>query len=104
MDTPDLECSCGHTDVASNNLIVCHAVEVEHNGDHEASVAYIAATPRTEENKNYIKRQLQDFLSGNPPEDFVRGPGEANFKLYTGEAGILGGEAGRRAMGFDLIA
>jgi hypothetical protein len=82
---------------------MCHAVEVEHNGDHDASVAYIAATPRTEENKSYIKRQLEDFLDGRPPEDFRRGPGERSFKLHTGEAGILGGEAGRRAMGFDLI-
>ncbi|KIW91475.1 uncharacterized protein Z519_07441 [Cladophialophora bantiana CBS 173.52] len=83
---------------------MCHAVEVEHNGDHEASVAYIAATPRTDENKHYIKRQLEDFLNGLPPEDFRRGPGERSFQLFTGEKGILGGDAGRRAMGFDLIA
>lgn len=83
---------------------MCHAVEVEHNGDHAASVAYIAATPRTEENKRYIKGQLEDFLKGNPPEDFRKGPNENTFKLFTGERGILGGEAGRRAMGFDLIA
>ncbi|EXJ92171.1 hypothetical protein A1O3_00721 [Capronia epimyces CBS 606.96] len=83
---------------------MCHAVEVEHNGDHEASVAYIAATPRTEENKRYIKGQLEDFLQGIPPEDFRKGPSEKTFKLFTGESGILGGEAGRKAMGFDLIA
>ncbi len=94
----------GHTNADADNLTVCHAVEVEHNGDHEASVAYIAATPRTKENKSYIKRQLEDYLKGNPPEDFARGPREANFKLHAGEAGILCGEAGRRAMGFDLIA
>ncbi|KIW66464.1 hypothetical protein PV04_05799 [Phialophora macrospora] len=82
---------------------MCHAVEVEHNGAHDASVAYVAATPRTAENKSYIKRQLEDYLDGKPPEDFPRGPGERSFKLHTGEAGILGGEAGRRAMGFDLI-
>jgi hypothetical protein len=83
---------------------MCHAVEVDHNGDHEASVAYIAATPRTRENKSYIKRQLEDFLEGQPPEDFRSGSREKDFKLFTGDAGILGGEAGRRAMGFDLIA
>ncbi|KIX93494.1 uncharacterized protein Z520_10672 [Fonsecaea multimorphosa CBS 102226] len=82
---------------------MCHAVEVEHNGDHEASVAYIAATPSTNENKRYIKRQLQDMLNGIPPEDFRRGPAEKNFHLYTGEKGLLGGDAGRRAMGFDLL-
>ncbi|KIX05671.1 uncharacterized protein Z518_03643 [Rhinocladiella mackenziei CBS 650.93] len=83
---------------------MCHAVEVEHNGDHEASVAYIAATPRTEGNKRYIKGQLEDFLQGIPPEDFRKGSREINFKMFTGENGILSGESGRRAMGFDLIA
>jgi hypothetical protein len=82
---------------------MCHAVEVDHNGDHDASVMYIAAAPRTRENKSYIKRQLEDFLEGRPPEDFQGGSREKDFKLFTGEAGILGGEAGRRAMGFDLI-
>lgn len=83
---------------------MCHAVEVDHHGDHDASVAYIAATPRTEQNKSYIRAQLEDFLSGAPPEDFRTGSDESHFKLFTGEASILGGEAGRRAMGFDLIA
>jgi hypothetical protein len=33
------------------------------------------------------------------------GTSEKNFKLlFTGESGIPGGEARRRAMGFDLIA
>jgi hypothetical protein len=49
---------------------MCHAVEVDHSGDHDASVAYIAATPTTEENKKYIKAQLQDFLEGGAPMDF----------------------------------
>ncbi|KAJ9614904.1 hypothetical protein H2204_014303 [Knufia peltigerae] len=82
---------------------MCHAVEVEHNGDHEASVAYIAATPRTEQNMNYVKHQLEDMLNGIPPEDFRRGSSEKTFKMFTGEKSNLGGEAGRRAMGFDLI-
>lgn len=82
---------------------MCHAVEVEHNGDHEASVMYIAATPSTEENKRYIKRQLEDLLDNRNPEDFGRGPGERNFQMFTGEKGLLGGEAGKRAMGFELL-
>jgi hypothetical protein len=49
---------------------MCHAVEVDDNGDHDASVAYIAATPTTEENTRYIKGQLRDFLEGRAPEDF----------------------------------
>jgi hypothetical protein len=51
---------------------MCHAVEVDHSGDHDASVAYIAATPTTEENKKYIKAQLQDFLEGGAPMDFQK--------------------------------
>ncbi|KAI1615027.1 hypothetical protein EDD37DRAFT_398968 [Exophiala viscosa] len=83
---------------------MCHAVEVEHEGDHDASVTYIAATPRTEQNMSYVKGQLEDFLKGVPPEDFRKGPREKDFKLFTGEKGILSGEAGRRAFGFDLIS
>ena len=82
---------------------MCHAVEVDHNGDHEASVAYIAATPSTDENRKYIKGQLDDFLAGIPPEDFRGGSSERDFRLFTGEKGILSGDDGRRAMGFDLI-
>ena len=82
---------------------MCHAVEVDHHGDHEASVAYIAATPTTEENQKYIKGQLQDLMRGVPPEDFRGGSSEKDFKLFTGERGILSGEEGRRAMGFHLI-
>ena len=78
---------------------MCHAVEVEHQGENEASVAYIAATPRTKQNETYIKRQLEDFLAGNPPEDFRCGPKEKDFKFFMGEAGILSGEAGRRPWG-----
>ncbi|KAL6399647.1 hypothetical protein AUP68_17052 [Ilyonectria robusta] len=81
---------------------MCHAVEVEHTGDHDSSVAYIAATPRTAENISYVKGQLEDFLNGLPPEDFRAGPKEHEFNLFTGEKGIIG-EAGRSAMGFGLV-
>ncbi|KKY20013.1 hypothetical protein UCRPC4_g04278 [Phaeomoniella chlamydospora] len=82
---------------------MCHAVEVDHNGDHEASVAYIAATPSTDVNKAYIAAQLKDFLEGRPPEDF-RNPKkkltvEKDFVGYSGERAILSPE-GRLAMGF----
>jgi hypothetical protein len=82
---------------------MCHAVEVEHHGDHDASVAYIAATPSTKQNKSYIKGQLEDFLKGVPPEDFRAGAKEREFKLFTGEKGLLSGEEGRKAMGFHLL-
>jgi hypothetical protein len=83
---------------------MCHAVEVDHNGDHDASMAYIAATPSTEVNKKYVKAQLKDFLEGRAPEDFrsenKKVSIEKNFKGYTGEASIFS-EASRKAMGFE---
>lgn len=82
---------------------MAHAVEVEHNGVNEASVAYIAATPSTEQNKTYIKEQLEGFLEGVPPKDFQHNNCTNEMKLegFVGEKGILS-EGGRRAMGFGL--
>jgi hypothetical protein len=82
---------------------MCHAVEVEHSGKDDASVVYIAAVPTTPMNIRYIKKQLQDFLSGSPPEDFYsQGIDETKLKGYLGEQGIPNGEAGRVAMGYKL--
>lgn len=83
---------------------MCHAVEAEHHGDHEACVAYIAATPSTKVNKNYMKQQAEGFLTGMAPLDFSRGVNEQALELYTGEASILSGEHGRQAMGLGLVA
>jgi hypothetical protein len=90
-------------DTIGGTADMCHAVEVDHNGDHDASVAYIAATPSTEENKQYIKGQLEDFLNGMPPEDFRGGSREKFFDGFLGEAGIFNCEEGRCAMGVDLL-
>jgi hypothetical protein len=86
---------------------MCHAVEVEHHGLGEASVAYIAATPSTEQNKKYMQQQLEDFLKSVAPLNFrhsLHDLGEKDTSLdgYVGEKGILS-EDGRRAMGFDLL-
>jgi hypothetical protein len=81
---------------------MCHAVEVEHSGKDDASVVYIAATPTTPNNIRYIKSQLQDFLTGHPPEGFPSGMDETKLKGYLGEGGIVNGKAGRAAMGFGL--
>lgn len=82
---------------------MCHAVEVEHKGDHEASVIYIAATPSTPVNKQYISHQLEAFREGKAPKDFSGiGVGmipETELVGYKGEAAILSAE-GRKAMGF----
>jgi hypothetical protein len=82
-----------------------HAVEVDHFGDHDASVAYVAATPTTELNKIYMKKQAEAFLDdGKVPEDFVgsKVEREGGFRGWVGEKGILSGEEGRRAAGIML--
>ncbi|KAJ9131784.1 DUF1479-domain-containing protein [Pleurostoma richardsiae] len=79
---------------------MCHAVEVEHRGDGISSVAYVAATPTTKINEEYIQRQLQDFLAGTAPEDFRGGCNESAFKGYPGSDIVLNGDAGRRAVGY----
>ncbi len=79
-----------------------HAVEIEHIGDGVSSVAYVAATPTTEINLAYVKRQLDAFLSGTPPEDFPNGCNESALKGYPGSDIILNGDIGRRAVGFTV--
>ncbi|KAF4629193.1 hypothetical protein G7Y89_g8961 [Cudoniella acicularis] len=80
-----------------------HGVDPEHNGTHDSSVLYIAAVPTTPDNVEYMKGQVADFTAGVPPEDFRKnGTDETKFKGYMGEAGILNGEKGRRAAGFEL--
>ena len=81
-----------------------HAVEVDHLGKDDASVVYIAATPTTEMNKIYVKKQAEDFLNGGAvPGDFQseneRDKKERVFKGWVGEGGILSGLEGRLAMG-----
>lgn len=82
-----------------------HAVEVEHNGSQYSSVAYVGATPSTPANRAYVKEQLRLFELGLPPHDFSQGEGavkESDMIGYVGEKAILGGEAGRMAMGYGL--
>ncbi|CZR51284.1 uncharacterized protein PAC_01159 [Phialocephala subalpina] len=81
-----------------------HAVEVEHLGEQDASVVYVAATPTTEINKEYMRGQVKAFLDGGKvPKDFGGNytieRDEATFKGWIGEKGILSGEEGRRAAG-----
>jgi len=48
-----------------------HAVESEHTGKGESCVVYVAATPRTGVNEEYIGKQVEAFLGGGKvPEDF----------------------------------
>ena len=84
---------------------MCHAVEVEHKGTHDSSVVYVAATPTTEANVDYMKRQYEDFVKGDPPFDFATLNGavnESGHRGYLGVKALLSGEAGRKAAGYGL--
>ena len=82
-----------------------HAVEVDHVGDHDASVVYVGAVPTTEVNTAYIKGQLQRFINGGQtPSDFEHKNlvPESTFEGFLSERGILGGVEGRKALGFYI--
>jgi hypothetical protein len=80
-----------------------HAVEVDHFGKHDASVAYVAATPTTENNVAYMKKQAEAFMDGGrAPGDFSAAMKEGEFKGWLGGKPILSGEEGRRAAGLML--
>lgn len=81
---------------------MCHAVEIEHKGTGISSVAYVAATPTTDINLAYVRRQLDAFLSGTSPEDFPGGCNESMLKGYPGNEVILNGDAGKKAVGFAM--
>ena len=79
-----------------------HAVEVDHFGDHDASAAHVAATPTTELNKIYMKKQAEVFLDGGKISEYFIGSKverERSFKEMAWGRGILIGEEGRRAAG-----
>ncbi|KAH8590336.1 hypothetical protein B0O99DRAFT_552441 [Bisporella sp. PMI_857] len=80
---------------------VCHAVDPNHEGTENASVAYVAACPTTQINTEYVKAQLQAISSGQAPPDFHPGSGsdERMFKGYKGHRD-LSMEA-RKAYGYD---
>ena len=80
---------------------MCHAVDTEHKGEGDSSVLYIAATPSTEENIQYIHAQREAFLEGYVPPDFQAKERiyslEPKYKGYQGQAGIVSPE-GRNAL------
>jgi hypothetical protein len=81
---------------------MCHAVEVEHKGKGISSVVYVAASPTTDINVQYMRGQLNDFLDGVSPEDFRGGCYEKALKGFPGESAILNGQEGRKAVGFAV--
>ncbi|KAJ5370447.1 uncharacterized protein N7496_006539 [Penicillium cataractarum] len=66
---------------------VCHAVDPEHVGNIEASVAYIAATPTTRINKEHMRGQYDKMALGLAPPDYSDGVDESKFKGFQGFEG-----------------
>lgn len=79
---------------------MCHAVDAEHIGHQDASVAYIAATPTTPTNRKYMQRQYDLMAAGLPPPDFVtHGVDESRLTGFEGFAADP--ELFKRHMGFS---
>ncbi|KAI1046564.1 hypothetical protein LB505_014149 [Fusarium chuoi] len=82
---------------------VCHAVDTEHLGTNNASVAFIAACPTTPANETYIKEQVIATLEGRPSADYADGNDldESTLNGYVGLDGLNDGA--RKAFGFHLL-
>jgi hypothetical protein len=66
---------------------VCHAVDPDHRGKMEASVAYIAATPTTRLNTIQMRLQYEKMVAGLPPPDYQDGVEESKFAGFQGFKG-----------------
>ncbi|KAL2206098.1 DUF1479-domain-containing protein [Sarocladium strictum] len=82
---------------------LCHAVDTDHLGKNNASVAFIGACPSTTINKRYVKKQLEATLAGHTSPDYSGDDDldETTLKGYMG-LGDLSAEA-KKAFGFDLL-
>ncbi|KAF4124833.1 DUF1479 domain protein [Geosmithia morbida] len=81
---------------------MCHAVDPDHQGSLDASVAYIGACPTTEINKRYVKSQLEAALAGKPPPDCLGlETDETTLDGYKGFDHVSA--EGKAALGFGLL-
>ena len=81
---------------------MCHAVDPEHRGSGDASVAYIAACPTTKTNKEYVRSQLKAALAGQAPPDCIGvHVNETTLKGYKGYNNVS--KEGKVVLGFDLL-
>lgn len=58
---------------------------------------YIASVPTTPNNVEYVQRQKDCFLKGNPPPDYAQGLSEVTFTGIGTQEDIVG-KLGREAM------
>ena len=81
---------------------MCHAVDPEHRGSGDASVAYVAACPITKTNTEYVRSQFRAALAGQAPPDCIGvNVNETTLKGYKGFDDVS--EEGRAVLGFDLL-
>ena len=82
-----------------------HAVDKVHNGKGDSSVMYIPVCPTTKANADYMARQRDMFLSGEPAPDFPGGKGESEHIGRPGTEYVaeIGGDEGLRSMGLAKL-
>jgi hypothetical protein len=88
-------------DYVSWHCDTIHAVDSVHAGKSDSSVMYIPACPLTVANAEFVARQRECFLNGQPCPDFGGGKGEAD---HVGRPGVedvmkVGSDEGMRACG-----
>ena len=88
-------------DYVSWHCDTIHAVDSIHAGKSDSSVMYIPACPLTVANAEFVRRERECFISGQPSPDFGGGKGESE---HVGRARVEdvmeGGVEGSRAAGF----
>ena len=52
---------------------MCYAIKTGHDGESDACVVYIAATPTMKQNLSYVKRQMQNIMERLMLGDFRNG-------------------------------
>lgn len=77
-----------------------HAVDVDHEGEDYASVAYIAASPSTEKNVKYASAQSDAFKAGTAPADHQspHSINESKLQGYVDGNSLLTDSVSRKAL------
>lgn len=88
-------------DYVSWHCDTIHAVDSIHAGKSDSSVMYIPACPLTVTNAEFMARQRDCFLSGEPCPDFGGGKGESEHVRRPGVEDVrkVDGNEGMRAFG-----
>lgn len=78
---------------------VVHAVDPEHNGEHDSNVMYIGSAPWCEKNALYLPGQRAAFETGETPPDFAPDHFEVDFAGRATPRELT--SLGRRQMGYE---